>query len=109
MVEDRGGVGLVELEKAVQDILRRAHDMPGFLRIGFTTFSADSPQLHLDIDRRRAKSLGVTINDVFKTIQTSLGSTYVNLFNKFNQSFQVRAQAGAGSPPPPAAIGNRSG
>jgi len=108
MVEDRGGVGLVELEKAVQDILRRAHDMPGFLRIGFTTFSADSPQLHLDIDRRMAKSLGVTINDVFKTIQTSLGSTYVNLFNKFNQSFQVRVQAEADSRRRLADIGNLS-
>jgi hypothetical protein len=95
MVEDRGGVGLAELQKAVQEILRRAHAMPDFLRIGFSTFSASSPQLHLDIDRTMAKSLGVTINDVFETLQTSLGSTYVNLFNKFNQSFQVRVQAEA--------------
>jgi HAE1 family hydrophobic/amphiphilic exporter-1 len=95
MVEDRGGVGLAELQKAVQAILRKAHDKPGFLRLGFTTFSAGSPQLHLDIDRTIAKSLGVTVNDVFKTLQTSLGSTYVNLFNKFNQSFQVRIQAAA--------------
>src|SRR5262249_19701196 len=106
MVEDRGGVGLVELEKAVHEIPRRAHDMPNFLRIGFTTFSADSPQLHLDIDRRMARSLGVTINDVFKTVQTSLGSTYVNLFNKFNQSFQVRLQAEADSRRRLADIGN---
>ena len=41
------------------------------------------------------ESLGVTINDVFQTLQTYLGSTYVNLFNKFNQSFQVRVQAEA--------------
>ena len=42
-----------------------------------------------------AESLGVTINEVFQTLQTGLGSTYVNLFNKFNQSFQVRLQADA--------------
>jgi HAE1 family hydrophobic/amphiphilic exporter-1 len=108
MVEDRGGVGLAELQKAVQEILRRAHAMPDFLRIGFSTFSASSPQLHLDIDRTMAKSLGVTVNDVFETLQTSLGSTYVNLFNKFNQSFQVRVQAEADYRRRMADIGNLS-
>jgi HAE1 family hydrophobic/amphiphilic exporter-1 len=95
MVKDEGGVGLAEHQKAVQEILHEAEDKPGFLRIGFTTFSASSPQLYLDIDRTMAKSLGITINDVFKTLQTYLGSTYVNLFNRFNQSFQVRVQAEA--------------
>ena len=60
-----------------------------------TTFSAASPQLELDINRTMVESFGVTINDVFQTLQTYLGSTYVNQFNKFNQSFQVRVQAGA--------------
>jgi HAE1 family hydrophobic/amphiphilic exporter-1 len=95
MVEDRGSSGLTELQKAVDDVMTRAHDTPGFLRTGFTTFSATSPQLYLDIDRTMAESLGVKINDVFSTLQTYLGSTYVNQFNKFNQSFQVRLQAGA--------------
>ena len=95
VVEDRGGAGLGELQKAVQEILATAHNRQGFLRIGFTTFSASSPQLYLDIDRTMAKSLGVTINDISKALQTYLGSTYVNLFNKFNQSFQVRVQAEA--------------
>jgi hydrophobic/amphiphilic exporter-1 (mainly G- bacteria), HAE1 family len=95
VVEDRGGAGLGELQKTVQEILRIARNREGFLRIGFTTFSASSPQLYLDIDRTTAKSLGVTLNDVSKTLQTYLGSTYVNLFNKFNQSFQVRVQSDA--------------
>ena len=60
-----------------------------------TTFNSKSPQLQLRIDRTMAESLGVTMNDVFQTLQTYLGSTYVNLFNKFNQSFQVRVQADA--------------
>jgi len=95
MVEDRRDIGLRELQKGVQAIIGAAQAKPGFLRTGFTTFSDDSPQLYLDIDRTMVSSLGVTVNDVFQTLQTYLGSTYVNLFTKFNQSFQVRVQAGA--------------
>jgi HAE1 family hydrophobic/amphiphilic exporter-1 len=94
MVEDRTGVGLGALERAVQQILLAADKEPG-LRSVTTTFNSKSPQLHLRIDRTMAESLGVTMNDVFQTLQTYLGSTYVNLFNKFNQSFQVRVQADA--------------
>jgi HAE1 family hydrophobic/amphiphilic exporter-1 len=95
MIEDRGTSGLAELQKAVDEVLQDAQDRPGFLRLGFTTFSAQSPQLFLDIDRTMAESLGVPVNSVFQTLQTYLGSVYVNQFNKFNQSFQVRLQAGA--------------
>ena len=95
VVEDRGNSGLGELQKGVNEVIRRAHSEPGFLLAGFTTFSDSSPQLYLDIDRTMANSLGVTINDVFSTLQTYLGSTYVNQFNKFNQSLQVRVQAQA--------------
>ncbi|MBV8136481.1 MAG: efflux RND transporter permease subunit, partial [Deltaproteobacteria bacterium] len=95
VVEDRANSGLGELQKAVSEVIRRAHSEPGFLLAGFTTFSDSSPQLYLDIDRTMANSLGVTINDVFSTVQTYLGSTYVNQFNKFNQSLQVRVQAQA--------------
>ena len=95
MVEDRAGNGLAELQKGVDEILRTAQEKPDFLRTGFTTFSNKSPQLYLDVDRTMAESLGVPIDDVFQTLQTYLGSTYVNQFNKFDQSFQVRLQAGA--------------
>ncbi len=95
IIEDRAGAGLAELQKAVQQMLGAAQNRPGFLRIGFTTFSASSPQLYLDINRTMAKSLGVHVSDVSQTLQTYLGSSYVNLFNKFNQSFQVRVQAEA--------------
>jgi HAE1 family hydrophobic/amphiphilic exporter-1 len=95
MVEDRASAGLHELQKVVDEIMRAAHDKPDFLRTGFTTFSAKSPQLYLDIDRTMAESLGVTVGDVSQTLQTYLGSTYVNQFNKFDQSFQVRLQAEA--------------
>jgi HAE1 family hydrophobic/amphiphilic exporter-1 len=95
MVEDRASNGLAELQKMVTEILTHAQDKPGFLRTSFTTFSDKSPQLYLDVNRTMAESLGVQLNDVFQTLQTYLGSTYVNQFNKFNQAFQVRLQAGA--------------
>ena len=94
MVEDRASLGLRSYKRPLWLLLAGAR-RPGFLRLGFTTFSDNSPQLYLDIDRTMAESLGVTVNDVSNTLQTYLGSTYVNLFNKFNQSFQVRVQADA--------------
>ena len=94
MIEDRGSVGLTELQKAAQRILQKSKDESALQGVT-TTFSASSPQLYLDINRTMAESLGVSINDVFQTLQTYLGSTYINLFNKFNQSFQVRVQGAA--------------
>jgi HAE1 family hydrophobic/amphiphilic exporter-1 len=94
MLEDRTGVGLGELEKVAQHVILKSDEQPE-LRDNTTTFNARSPQLQLDLNRTMAESLGVTIKDVFQTLETYLGSSYVNLFNKFNQSFQVRVQAGA--------------
>ena len=94
MLEDRGSLGLTELGKAAQLILQKTRGVKELQGVT-TTFSASSPQLYLDINRTMAESLGVSINDVFQTLQTYLGSTYVNLFNKFNQSFQVRVQGEA--------------
>ncbi|MDO8432829.1 MAG: efflux RND transporter permease subunit [Candidatus Binatus sp.] len=105
MVEDRVGVGLNELQKGVQEIISKASNEKA-LRNVTTTFSAKSPQLELEINRTMVESLGVTISDVFQTLQTYLGSTYVNLFTKFNQSFQVRLQAGADYRTQLADIGN---
>jgi hydrophobic/amphiphilic exporter-1 (mainly G- bacteria), HAE1 family len=94
MIEDRAGMGLGQLEKAIQQIMLAVDKEPGLHDVT-TTFNSKSPQIHLTINRTMAESLGVTIDGIFQTLQTSLGSTYVNLFNKFNQSFQVRIQADA--------------
>ena len=59
----------------------------------FTTFSASSPQVFLDIDRVRAQILNVPIGAIFETLSINLGSAYVNDFNAFGRLFQVRAQA----------------
>ena len=92
MVEDRRSLGLDQLQKATLEVIRRGNSQSG-LRSLNTTFSAHSPQLYLDIDRTKAQSLRVPLNNVFGTLQAYLGSTYVNLFNKFNQVFQVYVQA----------------
>ncbi|WP_415922262.1 efflux RND transporter permease subunit [Tateyamaria sp. SN6-1] len=59
----------------------------------FTTFSAGSPQLYLEIDRVRAQMLNVPIGAIFEALSINLGSAYVNDFNAFGRLFQVRAQA----------------
>jgi HAE1 family hydrophobic/amphiphilic exporter-1 len=89
----------------VQAVLTRANGNPA-LRGVTTAYSAKSPQLRLDVNRTMAESLGVTIDDVFQTLQTYLGSTYVNQFNRFNQSFQVRVQAEATARRSPVDVAN---
>jgi len=94
MVEDRGALRLAQLEKAVFELIRAGEGQTG-VRGLTTTFSARSPQLFLDIDRTKAESLEVDMADVVQTLQAYFGSVYVNLFNKFDQTFQVRMQADA--------------
>jgi HAE1 family hydrophobic/amphiphilic exporter-1 len=94
MVEDRKSRGLPELEKATMELIRAGRAQSGLGGVT-TTFSARSPQLYLNINRTKAESLGISLNNVFNTLQAYLGSSYVNLFNKFNQSYQVYVQAAA--------------
>lgn len=94
MIEDRQSLGLAELQKAVDEAIRAGNSQSG-LRNLISTFNARSPQLFLDIDRTKAESLNIPLNNVFSTLQTYLGSSFVNLFNKFNQVFQVYVQADA--------------
>ncbi|WP_394751693.1 efflux RND transporter permease subunit [Crenothrix sp.] len=94
MIEDRQSLGLVELQKAVNEVIKAGSSQSG-LRNLTSTFSANSPQLFLDINRTKVESLNIPLSSVFTTLQTYLGSSFVNLFNKFNQVFQVYVQADA--------------
>ena len=94
MVEDRASLGLAELQKATFEVIRAGSSQSGLQHL-ITTFSARSPQLYLEIDRTKAQSLQIPLINVFNTLESYLGSTYVNLFNKFNQVFQVYVQADA--------------
>jgi HAE1 family hydrophobic/amphiphilic exporter-1 len=94
MLEDRRSLGLAELEETTMAVIMAARAQSSLAGVT-TTFSAQSPQLFLNIDRTKVESLEIPMDNVFKTLQAFLGSTYVNLFNKFNQSYQVYVQAGA--------------
>jgi multidrug efflux pump len=61
----------------------------------FTTFQTNTPQLFVDVDRTKARQLGVPVTSVFETLQIYLGSLYVNDFNKFGRTYSVRVQADA--------------
>jgi hydrophobe/amphiphile efflux-1 (HAE1) family protein len=95
MIEDRGGRGPQALQAAVFAMMGRAAQTPGVTQV-FSLFETSTPQLYLDIDRTKAQLLGINIPDVFATLQTYLGSTYVNDFNLFGRTFRVMAQAESG-------------
>jgi hydrophobic/amphiphilic exporter-1 (mainly G- bacteria), HAE1 family len=91
-LEDRGGAGLLPLQQLTTEMARDGNSQTG-LRSLNTTFRAGVPQLYADVDRVKAKSLNIPLSNVFATLQTYLGSSYVNDFNKFGRTYQVRVQA----------------
>ena len=94
-VEDRGDQGLAMLQGSVENVIRTASAQPGLTGL-FSGFRANQPQIYLDINRTQAKASGVALNDLFITLQTYLGSSYVNDFTRFGRNWQVIAQADAG-------------
>jgi HAE1 family hydrophobic/amphiphilic exporter-1 len=91
IVEDRGGLGLIELKRATDELVISVNSESN-LRGLATIFSVSSPQLYLEIQRTKAQALQVPMTNVFDTLQAYLGSSFVNLFNKYNQVFQVYIQ-----------------
>ncbi|NLC71665.1 MAG: multidrug efflux RND transporter permease subunit [Desulfuromonadaceae bacterium] len=92
MLQDRGGVGFDALQEMLGMVVRDANARPG-LQTVYSTFRANVPQIFVDVDRTKAKTLGVPLSSVFETLQAYLGSAYVNDFNKFGRSYQVKVQA----------------
>lgn len=91
-VEDREGVGLDILQERLLAIMDEAMKR-GEIGFVMSTFRAGVPQVYLNIDREKAEKMGVLLDDIFATLQTNLGSVYVNDFNKLDRTFQVRVQA----------------
>ncbi|MDF1661794.1 MAG: multidrug efflux RND transporter permease subunit, partial [Planctomycetota bacterium] len=91
-LRDRGGVGLVELEKALQGFIEESNGQPTLTGVR-STYRAQVPRLLAKIDRAKVKTLGLTMTELSSTLQTALGSTYVNDFNKFGQTYRVTVQA----------------
>jgi len=93
-IEDRIGLGYEALEAAKGAFLARAAQTPEITGL-FTSYQINVPQLYAEIDRTRARQLGVAVTDVFETMQIYLGSLYVNDFNRFGRTYSVRVQADA--------------
>jgi hydrophobe/amphiphile efflux-1 (HAE1) family protein len=94
IVEDQGGHGPQALEAVTNDLVQAANQDPS-VNGAFTTFNTKTPRVFADIDRAKAEMLGVKDSAVFSTLQTYLGSTFINDFNLFGHTFQVLAQADA--------------
>src|SRR5499426_1191347 len=93
-IEDRTGQGYGALNEATKAFMAKAGAAPELAGL-FTTYQVNVPQLYADIDRTKARQLGVAVTDVFDTLQIYLGSLYVNDFNKFGRTYSVRVQADA--------------
>ncbi|WP_371181747.1 efflux RND transporter permease subunit [Xanthomonas sacchari] len=93
-IEDRANLGYGALQNAVSTMQGAVAQTPG-MSFPIGTYQANVPQLDAEVDRVKAKAQGVALTDLFDTLQTYLGSTYVNDFNQFGRTWQVIAQADA--------------
>ncbi|MGJ8673092.1 efflux RND transporter permease subunit [Rubritalea sp.] len=92
MLQDKGGVGLNQLQQAGQQLIADGNSQTGLSRLS-TTFRATAPQLRVDIDREQVKKRGISMTEVYNTLSIALGSAYVNDYTKFGRVFRVTAQA----------------
>ncbi|MEP7295192.1 MAG: multidrug efflux RND transporter permease subunit [Burkholderiales bacterium] len=93
-LEDRGSLGIKGLDDAVKAFMATAYKTPELAGM-FSSYQVNVPQLYADIDRTKARQLGVPVTDIFDTMQIYLGSLYANDFNKFGRTYSVRVQADA--------------
>ncbi|MET3440085.1 multidrug efflux pump [Variovorax paradoxus] len=93
-LEDRASVGYDQMDAAVKAFMAKAQAAPELTGM-FTSWQVNVPQLYADIDRTKARQLGVPVTDIFDTMQIYLGSLYANDFNKFGRTYSVRVQADA--------------
>src|SRR5450631_2653162 len=91
-IEDRAGLGFEELYKQTQNLMAKGNQSPELQGL-FSSFQVNVPQVDADVDREKAKSQGVSVQELFDTMQVYLGSLYVNDFNAFGRTYPVTAQA----------------
>jgi HAE1 family hydrophobic/amphiphilic exporter-1 len=92
MLQDRRGRGLHALEEAMHSIIGAANQTPGLMGV-FSLFNTKTPKVYADIDRAKAEMLGVSADQVFKTLEVYVGSSFVNEFNYLGRTYRVTAQA----------------
>ncbi|MBD9658667.1 MULTISPECIES: multidrug efflux RND transporter permease subunit OqxB [Pantoea] len=91
-VQDRAGLGYGALQTAINTMTGAVLQTPGMM-FPISSYQANVPQLDVQVDRDKAKAQGVSLTELFSTLQTYLGSSYVNDFNKFGRTWRVMAQA----------------
>jgi multidrug efflux pump len=91
-IEDRGDQGFQALSDVVNAVVGKAHQTPELAGV-FSGYNVNVPQLFVNVDRTKAEKLGIPVDEVFRTMQTYLGSLYVNDFNQFGRTYQVILQA----------------
>jgi HAE1 family hydrophobic/amphiphilic exporter-1 len=93
-MQSLGGGDPADMAAVMRALVIRANDAPEIANT-FSLFAADTPQLYLDIDRNKAQTLGVRVEDVFTALQATLGGLYVNDLNLFGRTWQVTIQGNA--------------
>jgi multidrug efflux pump len=94
MVKDRGDVGPRMLQGQTENLVEKGNQQPGLTGLS-TAFRANAPQLFIDVNREECLKHGLSLGEVFATLQVYLGSRYVNDFNRFGRTWQVVVQADA--------------
>jgi len=93
-LQSLAGAAPKDLAAVADGLVISANQNPALAGI-YTTYGASTPQVYLQLDRERAETLGVSIGDIFSALQTTMGGTYVNDFNRFGRTWQVKVQADA--------------
>jgi HAE1 family hydrophobic/amphiphilic exporter-1 len=95
LLQDRSGsLTVEELGARARDFVAAARQRPEFASL-FTAFDPTYPQVRVELDREKARTLGVPVNEVFQAMSTVMGGSYVNDFNRFGRLYRVYVQADA--------------
>ena len=92
MLRDTGNLGFANLQSVADEVATAGSSEPGILGM-LNGFRSNTPQMFVDIDREKVKTLGIPLQDVFNTLQVQLGGAYANDFNQFGRTWQVNVQA----------------
>lgn len=92
MIQDRGGSTIEEMSNVSQQFIAAARKRPEFSMVQ-SSFRADTPSYRYDVDREKAKALGIPVQDIFTALQTFMGGVQVNDFNRFGRTYKVMLQA----------------
>jgi multidrug efflux pump len=104
-VEDKANVGFTALNDALQAVMGKAYQSKELAGV-FSSYTINVPQIYADVDREKAKRMGIGLEEIFAALQVNLGSLYVNDFNRFGRTYQVIVQADAAYRLHPEDIGN---